>query len=71
MAKKIRKTRRLTTPKRLFVLLVVPWIVMGALIVVLFNAGAPDYLAVLGGLAGSLAVIYYIREHESRRMQGQ
>jgi flagellar biosynthesis/type III secretory pathway M-ring protein FliF/YscJ len=71
MAKKIRKTGRRTTPKRLFVLLIVPWVVMGGLIVVLFHAGAPDYLAILGGLAGSLAVIYYIREHEGRRRLGQ
>lgn len=65
MAKKIRKTR--TSPRRLFFLLLIPWIVMGALIVVLYSAGAPDYVAIIVGLAGSLLVIYYIGGKETRK----
>lgn len=67
MAKKIKKQKMHTTPGRLFMFLVVPWVVMGVLAIVLFGAGAPDYLAILGGLAGSLLVTYYIRGSMTKR----
>jgi hypothetical protein len=60
MAKKIRKTRM--TTGRVFILLIIPWAVMGAVALAAFAAGAPDYVAIILALAGSLLVTYVIRE---------
>jgi len=65
MAKKLRKIR--TTPGRLFLLLLAPWLVMAAIATVMIATGAPDYIAILVALAGSLVATYLIRMHEARR----
>lgn len=62
MAKKIKKQKARTTPTRIFTLIIIPWIVMGAIAIVLYSAGAPDYVAIPGALGGSLLVTYFIRE---------
>jgi len=64
MARKLR--RRKITLGRVFVLLLVPWIVLGAIAAALYKIGLPDYVAILAGLAGSLVVTFLIRNHESR-----
>ena len=61
MAKKIPK-RRITMPQ-LFFLLLIPWLVMGAVAAMAFFAGLPDYAAILIALAASLAVTFYIRTY--------
>ncbi len=67
MAKKIRKHRRRTTLGSIFILLALPWIVLGAIAVGLYKAGASDTVAILVALAGSLAATYLIRMYQSRK----
>jgi hypothetical protein len=65
MAKKIRKRR--TNPLQLFGLLLLPWIVMGAVAYALYRAGADDYIAILVGLASSLLATFIIRQRMPKR----
>jgi len=68
MAKKIRKSQKVRmSPRRLFVVLVTPWIILGVVAVVLFEAGLPDYAAIVIALASSLLVTYIIRVHDVRK----
>lgn len=60
MAKKIRKPKR-PSLGRIFLLLLTPWIVMGAVAVLAFKAGASDVVAVSVGLIASLIVTLIIR----------
>ena len=69
MAKKIRKRR--TSPMSLFILILIPWIVMGLLAVVLFSIGASDTVAIIVALAGSLVVTILIRQYAFRRRAQQ
>ena len=65
IARKIKKGR--TSLSLLFFMLLIPWVVMGAVAVAAFSAGLPDYAAILIALAAALAVTFYIRGYEQRR----
>ncbi len=68
MAKKIRKTPKVRmSPRRLFIILVAPWIILGVVALALFEAGLPDYVAIIVGLGSSLLVTYLIRVRDVRR----
>jgi membrane associated rhomboid family serine protease len=68
MAKKIRKRR--TSPMQIFVLLLIPWVIMGAVAYGLYVAGAEDYVAIIAGLAASLLVTMIIRQRMPKRTNG-
>ena len=68
MAKKIRKSQRTRMSlQRLFIILVIPWIVLGVVALALFSVGVSDYIAIIVGLGASLLVTYIIRENDVRR----
>ncbi len=69
MAKKIRKHRK--SPMSIFILILIPWIVMGLLAVVLFSVGASDTVVILVALAGSLVATFFIRQFAFRRRARQ
>jgi hypothetical protein len=60
MARKIRKQTR-PSLSRIFLLLLTPWIVMGAIAVLAYKAGASDIVSIGLGLIGSLIVTVVIR----------
>jgi len=68
MARKIRKSQRTRMSlQRLFIILVIPWIVLGVVALALFSVGVSDYIAIIVGLGASLLVTYIIRENDVRR----
>jgi len=58
MAKKIKK--RKGSMLQVFLVLLIPWLIMGIVAAVAFYAGLPDYAAILLALAASLIVTFYI-----------
>jgi hypothetical protein len=66
MAKKIRKQTR-PSLSGIFLLLLMPWIVMGVIAVFAFKAGASDVVAIGLGLIGSLIVTVMIRGKMPKR----
>ncbi len=65
MAKKIRK--RPPSHARLFVKLLIPWVVMIAIAVAAFSAGYSDLFAYGVALAGALAVTFLIHLLDRKR----
>lgn len=61
MARKIKKVR--PSLVRVFVLLLIPWIVMALVAATAFWAGLPDYAAIIVALAAALAVTFYISNY--------
>ncbi len=66
MAKKIRKTR--ISPTRLFIVLLIPWIMMGLVAAVLsLSLHVPDFVSVIVALAVALVATFIIRNYEMKR----
>jgi len=59
MAKKIRKHRM--SLGRLMILLMLPWLVLGALAAIVFTLGGSDIEAIAIGLLGSLVMMLFVR----------
>jgi len=65
MAKKLRKPR--TSISVLFVILLMPWIVMGGVAAIAsLVLGLPDYASILIALACALAVTFLVRDYDKR-----
>lgn len=66
MAKKIRKSRISLT--RLFIELMIPWIMMGIVAAVLTLAlQVPDFVSIIVALGVALVATFFIRNYEMKR----
>ncbi len=67
MAKKLRKPRKRIGLSGLFLIIVAPWLIMGAVAAALSYSGTNETLAVFGGLAAALATTYLAKIFVDRR----
>jgi len=69
MARKLRKPH--TPLPRLFIYLLIPWLVMGAVSVALVTMGWGSLTIFVGALGAALITTYLIRIYEKRRLREQ
>ncbi len=67
MAKKIRKAT--TSPRVLFIELLIPWIVMAVIGVGAVSAGLSDVVSLVLALTGALATTLLVRAFERSRLR--
>ena len=65
MAKKLKKFR--TSPMRLFIEILIPWVVMAIVAVGMYELDIRNNVVILAALAVALATTFLIREYERRR----